>query len=469
MKKPVHEIFCLRKESGLMFILLLAILIRILFYIGSDVNNASKLEAHVFAPPSDSNGYHRMAINLAHSGNFLADEPSYIFDFFTLDSIRTPGYPLFLAFIYMIFGSSPQVVILIQLFLSLLSVLLVYKIALILGFSVFPANLAALLYALDIHSIFFVFELYTETLFVFVLLIAVHEFLKSTHSGGKHHLVISGFLLGVLALIRPIALYFPIVFILLFLLFKKTNFRTRIANSAILTAAFLLIISFWCVRNYLEYGAYKFSAITSRNLYFFNAVMTESNSSELSVEEIESDFMKKALEKGMSKQKNPYENAGIARELGLNYIQNNHKKFIWQHIKGIVNLYISTSHRQILNRLGISASEGGKKYSGASLKRLFAANNSELSGALLIIGYLLFCYVFAAVGFFRMLKDKKYWSLLLLTAIIVYFSFLTGIAGSPRFKIPVIPFYLIMAGYGFSVISMRFSKIQDRIICGIRE
>ena len=93
-------------------------------------------------------------------------------------------------------------------------------------------------------------------------------------------------------------------------------------------------------------------------------------------------------------------------------------------------------------------------------KRLLKSSTTqEIIFATWLILFLVFCYVFTFYGIFSLLKMKEYFSLFLFLGLIFYFTFLTGIGGSPRLKIPVVPFYSMLAAYGFvKLLKLKFQK-----------
>ncbi|MCF6333152.1 MAG: glycosyltransferase family 39 protein [Draconibacterium sp.] len=345
---------------------------------------------------------------------------------------------------------SPSLIIVSQIVLSLASIYLVYAITTKLFSNKKIALISAFIFSLDIYMLFFIFELYAETLFVFTLLVSTLLFIKANKSSGILNLILCGILLGLSALIRPIAIFLPIVYIAIIFFFDKHSVTLKFIKTGILSISFLLIISLWMVRNYNEYNRFGFSAISSANLYLFNAVITQSNSTDKSTQQIEKEFNKKAINAGVSKHNNPFENAQIIENLGKEYVISNKLLFAKQHLLGMLNMYLSLGHRQLLDRLGFVTSAGGKKYSQSNFRRLLNnSTNVEINFAFWLIAFLIFCYVFALYGIFSMLKTKEYFSLLLFLGLLFYFTFLTGIGGSPRLRIPLSPFYTILAAYGF--------------------
>ncbi len=64
--------------------------------------------------------------------------------------------------------------------------------------------------------------------------------------------------------------------------------------------------------------------------------------------------------------------------------------------------------------------------------------------------FLMFCYLTTFYGTFSLIKEKRYSELTLLLLIIIYFSVLTGVIGNARFKLPITPFYVLIASIGIS-------------------
>src|SRR5262245_13208962 len=74
---------------------------------------------------TDAQGYHYLALNLLQRGVFsmYAEAP------FQPDALRTPGYPLFIASIYALFGVAPRAVIVAQAIIDSITALFVMGIA----------------------------------------------------------------------------------------------------------------------------------------------------------------------------------------------------------------------------------------------------------------------------------------------------------------------------------------------------
>ncbi len=226
-------------------------------------------------PFSDMEDYYYCAINLL-KGDYLAQAPDRL-------AYRAPMYPLFLAAVIQIFPSNPLAAIrIVQSVLGSISAVLVFFITKSLLYQskrlklVHLVNIASfitgLAYAWMAYPIFFSSVLMTETLFIVMLLIWM---LWGMHlNEGSSNWSKTGFsiLLGLMALVRPIALFFlPIALWRIYsILPKKDNSFKYFANYAAF-AAWLLPILPWMIRNILVFNTFVFITTNSGvNLFLGN-------------------------------------------------------------------------------------------------------------------------------------------------------------------------------------------------------
>ena len=56
----------------------------------------------------------------------------------------------------------------------------------------------------------------------------------------------------------------------------------------------------------------------------------------------------------------------------------------------------------------------------------------------------------ATIGVFNLFQEKKYFTMFLFLGMLIYFTLTLGANGNAaRFKLPIIPFYTILASIGF--------------------
>ena len=211
-----------------------------------------------FYQGGDSPGYMILAKNLVEHGAFsLNDAPPY-----APSNIRTPGYPLFLALIYLIFHSFVPAIFFGAL-ISAFAAPLIYLISK----EVFEeriAFVAAILTAIEPMGLFLGVSIVTEGIFTPVLFLAVYCFIIYIKYGDTKNIWISGFLFGLATLIRPITFYFwpiAIPFIIYKIYKTKDSWRRAVKKSLIFAFAFFIVLSPWLIRNKISVGSWQIAGL----------------------------------------------------------------------------------------------------------------------------------------------------------------------------------------------------------------
>lgn len=211
--------------------------------------------AYVFFYPQipvvhDSKQYDDIAVNVSQGKGFPVTMIGSEYKGVT----RTPGYPVFLSFIYSIFGHSYQAVRIIQALVDVLTCLIVFY----LGSTIFNFSagcIAALSYAFYFPVIIYTGVLYTETLFSMMLVVAMLFLLMAVKHNHFIYWMLSGLFLGVVTLISSRSELVP-VFILVALLLNKYSLRESFMKIGIIVLFMLIVISPWTIRNYLVTGKF---------------------------------------------------------------------------------------------------------------------------------------------------------------------------------------------------------------------
>ncbi|OGT54520.1 MAG: hypothetical protein A3E01_08860 [Gammaproteobacteria bacterium RIFCSPHIGHO2_12_FULL_63_22] len=164
------------------------------------------------------------------------------------DSIRSPGYPLFL-----LMAGTPRPIAMyglrvtyLQAALGVLSVWMIYLIAVpLLGQGL--ALLAALLTATAPQLATISTYLLTESLFLFLLIASVLSLITALRTERRAFFVVTGLLWGLCSLVRPTAEFFPVLGLLAVLLVPRL--RGYRANALLGFACFVAVLSPWLIRN----------------------------------------------------------------------------------------------------------------------------------------------------------------------------------------------------------------------------
>lgn len=189
--------------------------------------------------------------------------------------LRTPGYPVFIAAVWRIFGESNTAVLLVQVALSGLTDFLAYLLAARM-WSVPVGLLAALLIALDPLQSTTAAALLTESLAALLLMVvAAVGFAAFSEKRARPGLwALLGLAIAVATLVRPVTYYLPLLVVLL-LLVRHVRRRSRLPDLAKMLAAFLvplvLLLGGWQLRNHERVDSWRISGIEAKNLYLFRA------------------------------------------------------------------------------------------------------------------------------------------------------------------------------------------------------
>ena len=343
------------------------------------------------------------------------------------DTYRTPGYPLFVSLIFSIFGINPMMVYFFQILLSLGSIYTVYLIGKEL-FNEKIAIIAALILSFEPDHLFFTYSLVTDTLFVFTLLLTTLFFIR-------HKWITSAILMGICMLIKPIAIYLPLIF---------SGISNRHKPATLFIVLSYAIICPWIIRNKIKYDHFRYTSITGQNLLNYNIALTKKRTEGIS-------FAQAREELKVEYTENPFEYSNIQAKAAVNYIKNHKWEYLTEHLSGIFRMYSSMNYKHFAGRFfGVKNQED--IYGNFSINPARAFKNPVLLGT--CIYYFLFtltCYLFALRGAISIFKRKQYFPLLIILLMIVYFSFITGPVGSYRYKLYISPLYILLAS--FSIIN----------------
>jgi hypothetical protein len=381
-------------------------------------------------------------------------------------AIRTPVYPLFLA----IFQSQIVLTILTQMVLSVVTVFFTYQIAKMMFYENNIAFLASILLAFSLESITHSYYLLSETLFTFFLVASIYAFIHARKSQKISLLILSALLLSLSILTRPFALFFPVILIG-FIIFDKKPCRSRIKNTFVFISFINLLIGGWMVRNLMVVGVATISSISSQNLLYYNAaslVADQTDRNELEVREMFVNQVATILdEKALpDTEANRYK---IEKESGIKIILADPLQYACIHLKSDLNNLLPDT--DILEILGFSEGQKGtldmikQKGLWAGVVHYF---DGDYRGLILLVPFiilLLITYIGASIAIFRLFQKKRFYELAILLLPITYGLLLPGSPSNPRFRVPIMPFLVILAAYGLIYL---YSNFRNKIIINHR-
>jgi len=408
---------------------------------------------------SDAGGYHQIAVNLlehrVYSVHPLSSSGSPIS---TSIILRTPVYPFFVAGIYAISGYRVYMVLLLQIVIGALSCLLIYGIGSML-FNKKVGFLAGCLLAVDFVSLLYANMLMTETLFTFLFLASIYFVVRFLKRSSIKYLVWGGLFMGLATLCRPVSLYFPVFLVLFFIFssfFKRTRLVSRIANGLVFILVFLLVLSPWLIRNTVVSGFPHISSM-GRMLLMDNAVFLEQARSGRSFREIQGEFSKELENLVKGKNLSEIEEVRIAQQLGLEKIMKHPVLYARVHLAGTLPTLVEPGSSEFWRLLGKKPrgihilSEFLTKGSGGVIATVLGNKSFSqicyIGGAMI---FLLIIYIALIAGSIDLILKRKYSVVILFLAILGYFLLAVGPLGNMRYRVPIMPYIMLLAAYGFT-------------------
>jgi 4-amino-4-deoxy-L-arabinose transferase-like glycosyltransferase len=215
----------------------------------------------------DTASYENPARAMLTLGRFSSspEEPDQI------ETLRTPGYPAFIAAIFRIFGDHRLAVAIVQIVISTATIAVVYLLSLQL-WQPRVALLAACGLALDPLSFVYASSMQSETLFAFGVGLMAVEGIRLMRTDRILHATGFGAAAAGSVLVRPIAYYLFLPTLAAIALRRLLDGVTPLRTGAIVLAAllpWLVAVEGWKLRNYTLTGRAEIAQITSVNLAWY--------------------------------------------------------------------------------------------------------------------------------------------------------------------------------------------------------
>jgi hypothetical protein len=302
--------------------------------------------------PCDSSQYQNIALHTIESKNKIPYDK-------TEKYVRLPGYPLFLAVCYTIFGENKIKALWVQIIIASIIPILIF----LLSLTLFPsyitlAKFSAGAVALHVPLISLSGCVMTETIFMFFFQLFLLTFLPSfslwfTDKERKYSLkklFVCGILLGICSIIRPVG---HIMLIPIFLLLLLSNFfwKQKIKGCAIFFTGWFLVIFFLLFKHYKETGYIFFHSLSGAHFVHNTTTSTVQQALTISWEEAHEIVSKKCSEKEhkkevwLSRPLNGYELCIVAEEVTKEYFKKYPfimiSHFVMNMVKSVISLQSS--------------------------------------------------------------------------------------------------------------------------------
>jgi 4-amino-4-deoxy-L-arabinose transferase-like glycosyltransferase len=399
----------------------------------------------------DTNSYLEPGRNLLFQGRFIESGMPEI--------VRTPGYPLFLALSSL---AGPIAAALMQVLLSVVSVVLVWRLARAVFRDQTIALIAAWLFAFEPLSITYSILLLPETLFLALWLLSLERLVVFLRGRQLSVLAAAGIFLAAAAFVRPVAYYLPIALALGLAVVMARDTRLRWRAPAVLLLATIPWLAAWQVRNYVETGFGGFSSIQQKNLYFFTAAEALSRIEHRPLAEVQDDLGYDNERQFISRTPaavgwNQAQRIAFIGSEAVRILRAHPAIFLRNYIAGEIRVALNPGAAVLVSLVNTPVDDEAflrEREQGPVRAALWMAKTHpwQMTSMAFLEMLLLALYALAVIGVARssLRHSMPNGSLGLLLGVSLYFlvASAVGAVGAARFRLPVMPVVCVMAAAG---------------------
>jgi 4-amino-4-deoxy-L-arabinose transferase-like glycosyltransferase len=380
-------------------------------------------------------------------------------------TVRTPGYPAFLAATYVPFGERHAPVVVIQSSISVGTILLAYSLARRACGQLVATSAAALL-ALDPDSLTLSQLLLTETLFTFVLTVSVTLGIRllSADKARNRWATLLGMALALATLIRPIS-YYLVFFVLVGLLaFSRAGmWRSQNIWAVLLLVAIpvIALVGGWQVRNYVVSGSWEFSHIRGVNLLYYRGADIVAQRDGITLDQARLKIAASLPDTEGWPAATVYD---LYARAGSALIRQHPLLFFKSQVRGALKMMFAPGEANLPRYLGVPPETEGP---AGDLLRLSVPNYVRkwlverlpfFAAFVYALFYLLILYTGIACTVARIARGRLVLSSvhIFIWGLLLYFIVVSaGPEAYSRFRVPIMPFLALYAGVGISALYAR--------------
>ncbi|MCK4650885.1 hypothetical protein KAT08_01795 [Candidatus Babeliales bacterium] len=380
---------------------------------------------------------------------------------------KVPGYAIFLGLVYSLFGQDELKAIFFQIFLSSFLPILIFFLSLVLfSNAIILAKITSIYGVFHLGYVLFSGLMMTESIFCLFFLLFLIFFLsqfnfffckEAIKDFSLRKSFCGGVFLGAASLIRPVGHYL-ILLLILMMFFDNVPFIIKLKKLGLLVFGWGLIIFWLLLRNYFLTGYIFFNTMPGNHFLYYVAVPIDMYMNNNSAKESSEKLLEKELKELIKKEKKDkcrklqeIEESIIAQKLAYNYILKKPFLFVKNAIYNMIKTCISFHSSHILAICGHYPEwcyEKGVTFNKRIKKYLFPPikNNFLKFIIFLEIIFSFFILVGFAGGIIKsFFKFEFLCSVLKFLPIMCFMIFLTFASGISRLRLPIEPFFIIIA------------------------
>jgi hypothetical protein len=275
--------------------------------------------------------------------------------------------------------------------------------------------------------------------------------------------------MGMSILCRPIALYFPVIILIVLAFMHYKDMKRLLISCGIFLIVASAIIAPWYFRNYVLTGKPILSTINNYNLLFYNAASLEAELTDKSLDdqqEIYRDRVQSAIgELKIAKTERTLDD--IYSDMAKRIILEHPIRYIFIHLKYDIRNFLPgmSAALEILAPLDNGSRDGAetlrKEGFSATFSSYFGDDRINLFILAPFIIFLFISYIADFIGTLVLVKQRSWFVFGVLLLPIAYYLLIPGAPSNSRFRVPVMPYMSILAGVGIiSTISWIKGKIS---------
>ncbi|MCB9493213.1 MAG: glycosyltransferase family 39 protein [Epsilonproteobacteria bacterium] len=435
-----------REKKVLLGLFCFAFIVRLLFFFAFLADNPCKLTF-------DSGHYHNLALSLIDGQGLSNADGSPQF-------YRLPGYPIFLALCYGLFGVNPDVALFIQMLLaSLIPVLIFMLTRLIFPRTFWCAALASVLASLHLGLVLFSGLVMTETLFELFFLFFVYVTTKKIYEPQlpDKYFLYAGLSLGAAGIIRPVGQYLiPLALAVVFLFYDRPM-REVLKAKAWLGAGALAMVGPWLLRNFLLTGYLFFSTLPGPHFFNHGAIPLTMRNNNMSYTQAKT-YMQDQFNKLESvaqelrqRRLSEIERSNLQQKLAIEAMRQNYWTSI---VYFVMNMFKTSSSLYSSELLFIDSGGSLPEYDvGRGLQAMIGRYLYPTVSNKAIVWAIYYELLFWTIIFFGMLGffivsfwTRYYWYIYaLFWPYVLLFIVLSIVCGYARLRLPIEPFLIMLS------------------------
>jgi len=409
----------------------------------------------------DTASYENPARALMSTGRFVSnlDEPDRV------ETLRTPGYPAFLAAVFFVSSGSHLAVAVTQIGISTATLWLLYVLAARL-WNAQIAMVCAVLFAVDLLSFVYASLLHTETLYTFAIVVLVLAGVTLLQGLSVRWALAFATAAACATLARPIA-YFLFLPSLGAILLQGTlagqGMRRVAAVALVAVLPWIVLVEGWRLRNYVLTGRAEIAQIAAVNLLWYRGAGIIAVRDQISFDEARDRIARSLPDTtGWS----PGAVSAYYEREGLRLIVSHPGLFLRNQLYGALKVLAGPGRADLLHYFaGVpyeDAPDGAVDVSVPLLRqRLVSGPLWGLIPLAFATTYLVLLYACALLGVWEVVREEKarWVSHAFVGWVLLYHVLVAaGPEAYARFRVPIMPLLALYAGRGAIVAVARLAE-----------